>query len=79
MCAVLLTRHSFYVVLILQPLLANAQFFNTMVSQGSVAKCLRCGGIVIQSLLSLLVKECLKSVNIWQSYSQDYSVLLLFY
>jgi len=43
--------------------------------QGSVAACLRCGGVVNNQikeglLLSLSVKEILKSVNIWQSYKQ---------
>jgi len=42
-------------------------------AQGSVDTCLRCGGLfsnhfTMDLLLSLLVKEFLKSVNIWQSY-----------
>jgi len=44
--------------------------------QGSVARYLRCGGVVNNqikkgSLLSLWVKKKLKSVNIWQSYKQE--------
>jgi len=50
-------------------------------SQGSVATRLRCGGLFsncfsTDSLLSLLVKQFLKSVNIWRSYGQYYSGLL---
>jgi len=46
------------------------------VSQGSVATYVRCGGMstphyIANFLLSLAVKECLKSVNIWQSYCQN--------
>ena len=57
----------------LQLVLINMQFLYTEVSQGSVATCLRCGGIfnnqfVMQSLLSPTVKELWKSVNIFQSY-----------
>jgi len=42
-------------------------------SQGSVATCLKCGGLfsnyfTTNLLLSLLVKQLLKSVNIWHSY-----------
>ena len=45
-------------------------------SQGSVVTRLRCGGlfsdhIATNSLLSLTVKQFLKSVNIWQSYRQE--------
>jgi len=45
-------------------------------SQGSVATCLRCGGLFTNHfttdlLLSLLVKQFLKYVNIWQSYRQE--------
>ena len=44
--------------------------------QGSVATYLRCGGVVNDQittglLLSMSVKEFLKSVNIWQSYKQE--------
>jgi len=46
---------------------------NTKVSHGSVATSLRCSGVfsdhsIRKSLLSLLVKELWKSVNISQSY-----------
>jgi len=45
-------------------------------SQGSVATRLRCGGFcsnhfTTDLLLTLLVKQFLKSVNIWWSYSQQ--------
>ena len=45
-----------------------------------VATCLRCGGIfkyefVANLLVSLPVKEFRKSVNIWGSYGQEFSVL----
>jgi len=45
-------------------------------AQGSVATRLRCGGLfsnhfTMNLLLSLLVKEFLKSVNIWQSYREE--------
>jgi len=45
-------------------------------SQGSVATCLRCSGLfsnhfTTNLLLSLLVKQFLKSVNIWWSYRQE--------
>ena len=51
--------------------------------QGSVAACLRCGGVVNNQikeglLLSLSVKEILKSVNIWQSYKQECRCLVHF-
>jgi len=54
---------------------------NTKVSKGSVATRLRRGGVindqfVTQSLLSLLVKEFWKSINIWRDYWQEYSVCL---
>jgi len=44
--------------------------------RGSVATDLSCGGVVNKQikkglLLSLRVKEILKSVNIWQSYKQE--------
>jgi len=44
--------------------------------QGSVATCLRCGGLfsnhfTTNLVLSLLVKQFLKSVNIWRSYRQE--------
>jgi len=52
------------------------------ISQGSGATHVRCGGIfkydyVANLLLSLTVKEFWKSVNIWRSYMQEYSVLFL--
>jgi len=45
-------------------------------SQGSAATCLRCGELfsnhfTMDLLLSLLVKQFLKSVNIWRSYRQE--------
>jgi len=45
-------------------------------SQGSVATSLRCGGLfnnhfTTDLLLSLLVKQFFKSVNIWRSYRQE--------
>jgi len=44
-------------------------------SQGSVATRLRCGGLFSNcfttDLLSLLIKQSLKSVNIWRSYRQE--------
>ena len=62
----------------LQLMLINTlldQFFNTKVSQGSVATRLRCDGIlnnqfITQSLLSQRVKKFWKSVNICRSYGQ---------
>jgi len=50
------------------------------ISQGSVATYLRCGGIfkcefVANLPLSLPAKEFRKSVNIWESYGQEFSVL----
>jgi len=54
--------------------------FNIIISQGSVAIQLRCGGIftyefVVNLPLSLIVKEFWKSVNIWGSYGQEFSVV----
>ena len=56
------------------------QFLNTEISQGSVAKRLRCGGMfnddfIANLLLSLPVKEFWKLVSIWPSYGQKSSVL----
>jgi len=56
------------------------QFSDIHISQGSVATYLRCGGIFKYELVanlpvSLSVKEFLKSVNIWGSYGQEFSVL----
>ena len=61
-------------------LLKSGDFLNTDISQGSVATYLRCGGIFkyqsVENLsLNLFVKEFLKSVNIWRSYGQEFSVL----
>ena len=54
----------------------NVGFSVIRVSQGSVATYVRCGGMSTQCcianfLLSLAVKEFLKSVKIWQSYCQS--------
>ena len=59
------------------------QFSDIHISQGSVATYLRCGGIfkyefVANLPVSLPVKEFWKSVNIWGSYGQEFSVLFLF-
>ena len=56
------------------------QFSNIHISQGSVATYLRCSGIfkyefVANLPVSLPVKEFWKSVNIWGSYGQEFSVL----
>ena len=56
------------------------QFSDIHISQGSVATYLRCGGIfkyefVANLPVSLPVKEFWKSVNIWASYGQEFSVL----
>jgi len=56
------------------------RFFDIHIPQGSVATYLRCGGIfkyefVANLPLSLSVKEFWKSVNIWGSYGQEFSVL----
>jgi len=53
------------------------------ISQGSVATYLRCGGIIKYDFVanlpvSLPVKEFWKSVNIWGSYGQEFSVLFFF-
>jgi len=50
------------------------------ISQGSVATRLGCDDVfkydfVTNFLLSLTVKEFRKSVNIWRSFGQEYSVL----
>jgi len=52
--------------------------------QGSVAKCLTCGGVVsnqikIGLLLSPLVDFFFKSVNVWQSYEQERGSLVHFF
>ena len=53
------------------------------ISQGSVATRLGCDDVfkydfVTNFLLSLTVKEFRKSVNIWRSFGQEYSVLFCF-
>jgi len=65
---------------LLHLLLKHHDFWNIDISQGSVATRLGCGGVlkydfVTNFLLSLRVKEFRKSVNIWRSYGQEYSVL----
>jgi len=55
------------------------QFSDIHISQGSVATYLRCGGILKHEFVanlpvSLTVKELRKSVNIWGSYGQEFSV-----
>jgi len=57
------------------------RFLNIDISQGSVATFLRCDGtfkyaFVANLQLSLAAKEFWKSVNIWRSYGQEFSVLL---
>jgi len=56
------------------------QFSDIHMSQGSVATYVRCRGIfkyqfVANLPLSLPVQEFWKSVNIWESYGQEFSVL----
>ena len=51
--------------------------------QGRVAAYLRCGGVINNQikkdfLLSVRVKKCFKSVNIWQSYKQEHGCLMHF-
>ena len=65
---------------LLQLLLEHCDFLNIDISQGSVARNLRCGGIfkyefVANLPVSLPVKEFWKSVNIWGSYRQEFDVL----
>ena len=64
----------------LQLLLEHGDFLNIDILQGSVETHLRCGGIfkhefVANLPLSLSAKEFRKSVNIWGSYGQEFSVL----
>jgi len=64
----------------LQLLFDYCDFLNTDISLGSAVTYLRCGGIfkykfVANLSLSLPVKEFWKSVNIWGSYGQEFSVL----
>ena len=56
--------------------LEHGNFLNNDISQGSVATRLVCGGLFSNHfstdlLLSLKVKQFLKSVNIWRSYRQE--------
>jgi len=58
------------------------QFSDIHISQGSVATYSRCGGIFKYEFvananlpLSLSVKKFGKSVNIWRSYGQEFSLL----
>jgi len=58
------------------------QFSGILISQGSVATYLRCGGVfkyesVANFSVSLSAKEFIKPVNIWGSYGQEFSVLFL--
>ena len=51
--------------------------------QGRVATYIRCGGVINSQikkglLLSVWVKNTLKSVNIWQSYKQEHGYLMHF-
>ena len=69
---------------LLHLLLKNCNFLNIDISQGSVVTRLGCGGVfkydfVTNFLLNLTVKEFGKSVNLWQSYRQEYSVSVLFF
>jgi len=55
---------------LLHLLLKNGDFLNTDISQGSVATRIWCGVVFVYDfvtnfLLSLTVKEFLKSANIW--------------
>ena len=68
---------------LLQLLLGNCNFLNTDILQDSVATLFMCGGIFKQDFiffanlpLSLPVKEFRKSVNIWESYGQEFSVFV---
>jgi len=59
------------------------QFSDIHISQGSVATYVMCGGIfqydfLVNLPLSLTLKEFLKSVNIWGSYGQEFSVLFFY-
>ena len=59
------------------------QFPDIQISPGSVATCLRCGGIfkyefVANLLVSLSAKEFWKSVNSWGSYGQEFHILFSF-
>ena len=61
--------------LVLINVLIRTIFEHYKVLQDNVVTCIRCDGFVTQSLLSLTVKELLKSVNICQSYGQETNVL----
>ena len=60
-----------------------ACFADIIVSQGSVATYLRCGGVVnnqiTKGLLLSLPVIVFKSVNIWQSCKQDRDCLVQFF
>jgi len=61
-------------------LLEHCDFLNIDISQGSAGTYLMCGGIfkyqfVANLPVSLPLKEFWKSVNIWGSYGQEFSVL----
>jgi len=56
------------------------QFSDILISQGSVATYLRCGGVfkyesVANFSMSLSANKFRKPVNIWESYGQEFSVL----
>jgi len=60
-------------------------FSDINISQGSVLTCLRCGGIfsyhatgAANLSLSVTVKELGKLVKIWQSYHNEFGILLFF-
>ena len=66
---------------LLQLLLEHCDFLNVDILQCIVATYLTCSGIfkfefVANLPLGLSLKEFLKSVNIWGSYGQEFSVLL---
>jgi len=61
---------------LLQLLLEHCDFLNIDISQGSVATYLRCSGIFkYEFVANLPVSLPVKSVNIWGSYGQEFSVL----
>ena len=78
-----ITSHLTYVATLrCETLMSAKQALNDKL-QGSVAVCLRCGGVVSKQIkkglfLSLWVKKLLKSVNIWQSYKQERDCLVHF-
>ena len=69
---------------LLHELHKHSNFLHIDISQGSVATCFWYGGtfkhaFVANLLLSLTVKKFWKSVNIWRSYGQEFSVLFFIY